>query len=109
MLPVRPKIRVPKTAQVGEVIKIKALISHPMESGLRKNKKTGKPIPKDIINRFEAKFEGETFFAVTMHPAVSADPYFAFHFEVPGSGNLSFHWSDEKGQNWQMQHKLAIA
>ena len=79
MAKIRPKVRVPKSAKTGDVIKIKTLISHPMESGVRKNKKTGELIPRDIIKSFSASFNGKVFFATKMHPAISADPYFAFY------------------------------
>ncbi len=108
MTKVRPKVRVPKTAKVGDVVKIKTLISHRMESGIRKDKK-GNVIPRDIIQSFEAQFEGEPFFSVDMHPAISADPYFAFYFKVPGSGEFTFIWRDEKGQNWSLKRKLAVS
>ena len=106
MAKIRPKVRVPKSAKVGDVIKIKTLIAHPMESGVRKHQKTGKVIPRDIINQFEAKFEGETFFSVDLHPAISADPYFAFYFKVPGPGTFSFHWRDDQGQDWSLTKDL---
>lgn len=108
MATIRPKVRVPKTAAKGDVILIKTLISHPMESGVRKNSKTGELIPRDIINRFEASFEGETFFSVTMHPAISADPYFAFHFKVPGPGSFLFKWTDDAGKDWTVSKSLAL-
>ena len=108
MAKVRPKVRVPKSATVGDVVKIKTLISHPMESGIRKDKK-GNLIPRDIIQTFEAQFEGEPFFSVDMHPAISADPYFAFYFKVPGPGEFTFIWHDEKGQNWSLKRQLAVS
>ena len=108
MAKVKPKVRVPKSAQVGDVVKIKTLISHPMESGIRKDKK-GNLIPRDIIQTFEAQFEGDPFFSVDMHPAISADPYFAFYFKVPGPGEFTFIWRDEKGQNWSLKRKLAVS
>ena len=108
MAKVRPKVRVPKSAKVGDVVKIKTLISHPMESGIRKDKK-GNLIPRDIIQTFEAQFDGEPFFSVDMHPAISADPYFAFYFKVPGPGEFTYTWRDEKGQNWSLKRKLAVS
>ena len=54
----KPRIKVPKTAKSGETILIKTLMSHKMETGVRKNKKTGKLIPRKIINKFVCKFNG---------------------------------------------------
>ena len=104
---VRPKIKVPNRAPIGQVITIKTLIAHPMESGVRKDEQ-GSLVPRDIIKSFEALFEGEVFFSVDLHPAVSADPYFAFHFKVPGPGLFSFHWHDERGESWSLDHRLSV-
>jgi len=55
----KPRIKVPKTASVGDIIKIKSLVSHTMESGQRKDKE-GNVIPRKIINKFECQFNGNT-------------------------------------------------
>jgi len=55
----KPRVKVPKSAKVGDVIEIKTLISHKMETGNRKDKKTGEKIPRLIINSFVAKFNGK--------------------------------------------------
>lgn len=109
MANIRPKVRVPKSAKAGDVIKIKTLISHPMESGIRKDKKTGELIPRDIINRFEASFNGAVFFAVDLYPAISADPYFRFYFKVPGPGEFTFIWRDDKGKTWERRSAIEVA
>ena len=106
---VKPKVRVPKKAKIGEIIKIKTLISHKMESGVRKNKKTGELVPRDIINAFSASFNGEPFFETKMHPAISADPYFAFYFKVPGSGKFRFEWRDDHGEMWSIEKSIAAS
>ena len=61
MAKIKPRVKVPKTAAVGEVIELKALISHPMHTGLAKNKKTGEKIPRKIINRMTVSFDDEEF------------------------------------------------
>ena len=67
----KPRVRVPKSADKGEVIEIKTLISHPMESGQRKDRKTGELIPRKIINKFVCTYNGEEVFSVDLHPAVT--------------------------------------
>ncbi len=54
----KPRIKVPKTAKKGDIIKVKTLILHKMETGLRKDRKTKKLVPRMIINKFVAKFNG---------------------------------------------------
>ena len=69
---VKPRVKVPKSAKVGDIVQIKTLISHKMETGNRKDKKTGKKIPRLIINSFVAKFNGKQVFKSSMHPSISS-------------------------------------
>ena len=67
----------PKTAEVGEVVEIKTLISHPMHSG-RAVDSDGNVVPRKIINSFIAKFNGNTVFEVDMRPSVCQTPSWFF-------------------------------
>ena len=109
MAKVKPRVKVPKKAEVGEVITIKTLISHPMESGQRKDKKTGELIPRKIINKFVATFEGEEIVSVDVDPAVSANPYFQFDMKVPGEGTVRFEWTDDDGSVYDIEKKIKAA
>jgi sulfur-oxidizing protein SoxZ len=93
---VKPKVRVPKTATAGEAFVIKTLISHPMESGQRKDG-DGNLIPRSIINRFTCDFEGENVIDMTMEPAISTNPYVEFEALVQASGTMTFTWYDDDG------------
>ena len=57
MASIKPRVKVPKTASAGEILEIKALISHPMHTGRAKDK-SGNKIPRKIINKFSVRFEG---------------------------------------------------
>lgn len=105
---VKPRVRVPKTASAGEVIQIKTLISHPMESGQRKDK-DGNLIPRSIINRFHVTFNGADVIDVTMEPAISTNPYFEFEAKVPESGEFVFTWYDDDGSVYEDKHSIEVA
>jgi len=92
----KPRVKVPKSAKKGDLIEIKTLISHNMETGTRKGK-DGKLIPRMIINNFSCSFDGKEVFSAKMHPAVAANPYFAFYATATKSGNFEFVWTDDKG------------
>jgi sulfur-oxidizing protein SoxZ len=104
----KPRVKSPKTAKKGEVIEIKTLISHKMETGQRKNKKTGKPIPRQIINSFIAKFNGQTVFSMDINPAVAANPYIKFNMRAEKSGEFEFTWVDDNGSSYTSKKKLAV-
>lgn len=104
----RPRVKAPKTAEKGEVITIKTLISHKMETGLRKDKKTGEKIPRRIINKFVVKFNGEEVFSADMDPAISANPYFQFTMKAEESGEIEFVWHDDNGETYSTKEKLTV-
>ncbi len=93
----RTMISAPETARAGDVVEIKAMIAHPMETGYRVDA-TGKPIPRNIINRFECTYDGEVVFAADLHPAISANPFIAFSTIATRSGPISFTWTDDEGK-----------
>lgn len=102
-----PRVRVPKTAKAGDIIEIKTLISHVMESGQRRGG-DGKPIPRRIINKFTAAFEGKTFFEADWFPSVSANPYQSFFFKVAKAGEFTFTWKDDNGSTYENKQKIAL-
>jgi sulfur-oxidizing protein SoxZ len=105
---VKPRVKAPKTASAGEVVTIKTLISHPMESGQRKDS-DGNLIPRSIINRFTAEFNGESIIDVTIMPAVSTNPYFQFDATVPESGEFKFTWYDDDGSVYEDTSAIEVS
>ncbi|CAN0601332.1 unnamed protein product [Ectocarpus sp. 12 AP-2014] len=104
---VKPRVKVPKKAAAGETITIKTLISHKMESGQRKDG-DGNPIPRSIINRFTADFNGQNVIDVTLEPAISTNPYFQFEATVPEAGDFQFTWYDDDGAVYEDTKSIAI-
>jgi len=107
MASVKPRVKVPKSASAGEVVTIKTLISHPMESGQRKDK-DGKPIPRQIINKFTCEFNGQPVFSCDIQPAVSANPYLEFTAKVSEAGTFKFTWVDDDGSVYTDEKEIAL-
>lgn len=105
---VKPRVKVPASAAIGDTITIKTLISHIMESGQRKDKE-GNVIPRSIINRFVAAYNGETIIDVVMEPAISTNPYFQFDATIPAAGTMTFTWYDDDGSVYETSKDIAIA
>jgi sulfur-oxidizing protein SoxZ len=105
---VTPRIRVPRDATAGETITIKTLISHPMESGQRKDS-DGNRIPRSIINRFTCDFNGENVIDVTFEPAISTNPFLEFQAVVPEAGTFTFTWYDDDGDVYTDTKDIAIS
>ena len=104
----KPRIKVPKKVQAGQVFQVKALVSHKMESGQRKDKKTGENIPRMIINKFVAKFDGKEVFSADWHGAISANPYIAFYMKTDISGELELSWTDDNGETITGKKKVTV-
>jgi sulfur-oxidizing protein SoxZ len=82
----------------GDVAEVKALMSHPMETGLRKDKKTGEKIPAHYIETVTCTHKGNTVMVANWGPAVSKNPYLAFKFKGAAKGDtVSVSWKDNKG------------
>jgi sulfur-oxidizing protein SoxZ len=96
----KARVKIPKQVKRGEPFLVKTLISHKMETGFRKNKATGEEIPREIINKFVATFNGEEVFRADWHPAVSANPYMTFYMSATESGELEFLWVDDNGNEY---------
>lgn len=105
---VKPRVKVPKSAAAGEVVTIKTLISHPMESGQRKDK-DGNIIPRSIINRFTCDFNGQNVVDVTLEPAISTNPYFEFDAKIDAAGEFKFTWYDDDGSVYEDTKPIEVA
>jgi sulfur-oxidizing protein SoxZ len=92
----RSLINVPKTAKRGDVIEIKTLISHIMETGFRHDS-VGKLIPRNIITDFVCSYNGEQIFRAELFPAVAANPFVTFFTVANESGTIAFEWSGDNG------------
>lgn len=90
------RISMPATAKAGERILIKTLISHPMETGRRRDGE-GKLVPQDILRTFRCSFEGEQVVGWEMSTGVAANPYVEFEVIALRSGRFAFVWEDEDG------------
>ncbi len=104
----KPRVKVPKTAAAGEIVTIKSLISHKMESGQRKDA-DGNIIPRSIINRFTCDLNGVNVIDVAMEPGISTNPYFEFDVRVDAAGEFKFTWYDDDGSVYEDVKPIAIA
>jgi len=89
-------INVPPRAKRGEIIEIKTLISHTMETGFRRTQ-LGAVIPRDIIRRFVCTYNGTEVFSADLHPAIAANPFIVFSTIAIESGTLVFSWTGDNG------------
>ncbi len=86
----------PAQAKRGEVIEIRTMVQHPMESGFRLDN-TGRPISRHIVESFTCVYNRREIARMHLYPSVSTNPYFSFFIVANESGDLVFTWTDDQG------------
>ena len=105
---VKPRIKLDKkTAKKGDLVEVKALVSHIMETGQRKDN-AGNTIPRKILNKFTCTVNGKEVFAADFEPAVSANPYIQFKFRAQESGPVVLTWIDDDDSRIVGQDSITV-
>ncbi|HTB02391.1 MAG TPA: thiosulfate oxidation carrier complex protein SoxZ [Bradyrhizobium sp.] len=89
-------VNVPKRAKPGEIIEIKTLMSHIMETGYRRTAE-GEIVPRDIITSFSCRYNGAEIFRADLFPAIAANPFISFFTVATESGKFDFEWIGDNG------------
>lgn len=108
MSSIKPRVKVPKEVLMDEIIEIKTLIRHPMHSGRMKDT-DGNTIPKQIINAFSAKFNGQEVFKMDLEASISTNPYIVFQYKAKETGNFDFEWLDDNGEKYSISKKMTVS
>src|SRR3978361_876528 len=103
----RTLINVPQKARRGEVIQIKTLISHIMETGFRRDH-VGALVARDIITSFTCTYNGETIFEAARYPALAANPFIPFPTVATESGTIAFQWTGDNGFSQDASAKITV-
>jgi sulfur-oxidizing protein SoxZ len=103
----RALVNVPATATRGEIVEIRAMIAHVMETGYREGL-NGAVVPRNIIKRFVCKYAGSEIFSAELFPAVAANPYVAFSTIATESGTIEFEWTDDKGETQTASAEITV-
>lgn len=102
-----PRIRAPRTARAGEVVEIRTLIEHPMETGLRQD--GGRAVPRDLLTRLVVRVNGEVALQAELRNGTSANPYHVFFLRIDRTSELDFTWTDERGRSVRGSARIAVA
>jgi sulfur-oxidizing protein SoxZ len=103
-----PRIKLDKkVAKQGDIVEVKALVSHVMETGQRKDSK-GDVIPRKILNKFTCTVNGKEVFSADFEPAISANPFIQFKFRAQESGPVVLTWTDDDGTKIVGEEKITV-
>jgi sulfur-oxidizing protein SoxZ len=103
----RVVVSVPPKAKRGEVIEIRTLAGHNMETGFR-HTQTGELIPRDIIRTLVCTYNGVEIFRADLHPAMAANPLIAFTTVATESGTLEFRWTGDNGYTASQSAPISV-
>lgn len=101
----KSSIKIRAKAKNGTVT-VKALISHKMETGLRKDKKTGKVIPAHFIEAVDCEHNGAAVMNAEWGVAISKNPYLSFKFAGASGDKVTLTWKDNTGKSDTLETKV---
>ena len=101
------RVRLPKDAKRGEVIRVRLLIQHPMETGYRLAP-DGVKVPKNVIRSLVCRYNGVEVFRAELSPGIAANPYLEFPLVAADSGQLEFTWVDDAGERGSATEPISI-
>jgi sulfur-oxidizing protein SoxZ len=102
------RLQVPTGARRGEVVEIRLLIQHAMESGFRRDAE-GRAIPMNVVNTVVCRYAGREVLRAELGSSVSANPYFAFWVRAEASGDVSVDWVDDAGERGAVSAQLVVS
>lgn len=106
--PTRAILTVPATARAGDVVEVRTLIQHPMETGYRRGA-DGALLPRALIRRLVCDFDGALVLTAELQAAVAANPYLAFYVRVPHSGVVTVAWQGDNGFAHRESARITVA
>jgi sulfur-oxidizing protein SoxZ len=97
-----------RATMAGDVADVKVLMNHPMETGLRKDAKTGQLVPAHFIQEVTATINGAAVLNAEMGGGVSKNPYLGFKVKGAKAGDkVVVSWSDNKGDKNSAEATIA--
>jgi sulfur-oxidizing protein SoxZ len=106
---VKPRIKLDKKdVKKGDIVEVKALVSHIMETGQRKDA-SGNIIPRKILNKFVCTVAGKLVVAADFEPAISANPYIQIKFRAETTGPVVLTWTDDDGSTIVGEESVTVS
>ncbi len=101
-----PRVRVPRSARPGEVIEIRTLIEHPMETGLRQE--GGRAVPRDMLTRMTVRVNGEVALQADLRNGTSSNPFHVFFLRLDRTSEIDFVFADDRGRTARTTARVTV-
>ncbi len=96
----------PKKFKDGETVKVSFMVMHPMETGMRKDKKTKEIVPAKYINSVKFNYNGKVITTMNVWEALSTNPVFTTYMKINGKGKLTVTYTDSTGESHEKSKKI---
>ncbi len=96
----------PRKYKIGDVVKVNFMVMHPMETGVRKDKKTGKIVPAQYINNVKFDYNGKVITTINVWESLSANPVFTIYMKIDGPGELKVTFTENTGEVNETSKKI---
>lgn len=104
----RTRIRLPSSVKRGELVEVRVLVQHAMESGQRRDA-SGAIVPRKILNRLAVRYGDREVLSARLEPAMAANPLFTFFLRADATGMIELTWTDDDASVHRSEHKLTVA
>jgi len=101
------RIQIPSQAKQGEVVEVRVLIQHPMETGYRHDD-VGHLIKRNVIKVLSCRYNGVEVFRADLSSGIAANPYVQFYTVADKSGELEFYWIDDEGKQGSERQSIRV-
>jgi len=102
------RIQVPKEAKRGELVEVRIVIQHPMETGFRRDA-DGSRVARNAIHSLACRYNGAEVFRATLSTGIAANPFLRFFLRAGESGDLDFWWLDDDENEGTARARLVVA
>lgn len=101
------RIQLPKEAKRGELVEVRIVIQHPMETGFRRDP-AGRRVPRNAIHSLACRYNGAEVFRATLSTGIAANPYLRFFLRAADTGDLDFWWLDDDEKEGSARARLVV-
>lgn len=102
------RLRVPESAGPGDIVEVRLLIQHDMETGFRRDMQ-GRAVPMNVITEVRARYGEADVFRAELGSGISANPYLSFSIRAVKSGEIQVEWIDTAGVRGSVSAVLKVA
>ncbi len=101
------RIQLPQRAKRGEVIEVRIIVKHPMETGFRYDS-YGRLTPRNVIRSLVCRYNGTVVFEGLLSSGIAANPYLRFFTRAVESGELEFSWIDDDNVSGKLSAPITV-